>query len=899
MSIRPLPEDVVGKIRSSSTITSLNGVVCGLLKNSLDAGATKVNIQVEYARGNCIVEDNGLGIVPGDFAEGGGLGKSYYTSKFPPQHGLYGRQGTFLASLSTLSLLTVTSHHYRHNSHNTISIHHGKLLKRQTPSLPGERFQIFDHGTRIAVNDLFGSLPVRVKHRATLFSDRSGLDKEWGRLVHDVVGLLVSWPSGVTVFLCEAKGQRELRLKPPENASMVSRALRFFTQASLADSGDVDSWIPVSATAGHITIKGCISLNPVATRRSQFISVGILPVSNEYGSNVLYEEVNKMFTSSDFGISERQDGMSNDETAKNSQRKSKGADRWPMYYLRITLKGAEDFFAVDDMSSHSDRDLERIIGLLRTVIYSFLKKHHLRPQKFQSPSDKSVFSTAPRRSTRASKGRQSTSAAASKPSSQVLLAVSGSSLSDSPFDGWNRMKIGPRTERKPAKEVMQQHETGPSSSEIIVTDRLVGEGGRLLRKPFGVSPPRSPAMEGGKRSDAESQGNPETAPLTLAERPKRASEALLSEKAKRLKVSGQSAKNGVLTDKTEAAREKKPSEWLQNILISWKNPVFEPTQPAVPRINDEAPAPLRNAAPTHGLHRCCGEDKGEVRFETASIGLEGRVSRSALAEAQVVAQVDKKFILLKLALRNMADGREPSSSCALVMLDQHAADERCRLEDLMVGYFKQDASSKTLKAVVEPLERPLIFDISEREYGLLSRYQEHLEAWGIMCKAQRRAASTKQEQTGYTVIVSALPPSILERCRTEPRLLVELMRKEIWKLNDEGIIPPRPRSAGRAAEQAQASTADFHGCPRGILELLHSRACRSAIMFNDALSAEECDQLVRRLARCAFPFQCAHGRPSLVPLVDLGTGLRIRGWDGDERVGGDLRMWKRWMKSVA
>ncbi|UKZ56182.1 hypothetical protein TrVGV298_010011 [Trichoderma virens] len=717
MSIRPLPEDVVGKIRSSSTITSLNGVVCGLLKNSLDAGATKVNIHVEYGRGNCIVEDDGLGIVPGDFAEDGGLGKPYYTSKFPPQHGLYGRQGTFLASLSNLSLLMVTSHHYRHNSHNTISIHHGKLLRRQTPSLPGERFQLFDHGTRVAVNDLFGSLPVRVKHRATLFSDRPGLDKEWGRLVHDVVGLLVSWPSGVTVSLRETKGQRELRLKPPDNADMVSRALRFFTQASLADSGDVDSWVPVSATAGHITIKGCISLNPVATRRSQFMSVGILPVSNEYGSNVLYEEVNKMFASSDFGV--------------------------------IGHKGA----------------------------------------------------------------------------------------------------------------------------------------------------PLSPG-KGGKRVDAESQDESETNPLTLAERPKRVAEHLSSEKAKRLKVSGSGSRDGEPMGRTEASEKNEPREWLQDILKSWRNPVFESTQAGVPRINDEAPAPVRDTTSIHGSHRCCGDDKGEVRFEAASIGLEGRVSRSALAEAQVVAQVDRKFILLKLPLRNMTDGREPSSSCALVMLDQHAADERCRLEELMAGYFKQDGSHKFPRAVVEPLERPLIFEISDREYDLLQRYQEHLEAWGILYKIQRRAASMKQEQDGYTVAVSALPPSILERCRTEPRLLVELMRKEIWKLDDEGIMPPRPRSAGRTAEQAQPSTADFHGCPRGILELLHSRACRSAIMFNDALSAEECELLVRQLARCAFPFQCAHGRPSLVPLVDLGSGFGIRGWDEDERVGGDARVWKRWMESV-
>ncbi|KKO97049.1 hypothetical protein THAR02_10849 [Trichoderma harzianum] len=899
MSIRPLPEDVVGKIRSSSTITSLNGVVCGLLKNSLDAGASKVNVYIEYGRGNCIVEDNGLGIVPGDFAEDGGLGKSYFTSKFPPQHGLYGRQGTFLSSLSALSLLTVTSHHYRNNSHNTLSIHHGKLLKRQTPSLPGDRFQIFDHGTRVAVNDLFGSLPVRVKHRATFFSDRPGLEKEWGRLVHDVVGLLVSWPSGVTVFLREAKGQRELRLKPPENANMISRAVRFFTQASLADSGDVDSWIPVSATAGHITIKGCISLNPVVTRRSQFISVGILPVSNEYGSNVLYEEVNKMFASSNFGIAEHQDGKSNDGTGPN-QKKGKGADRWPIFYLRITLKGAEDVFDVDDVSSHSHGDLERIIDLLRAVIYSFLKKHHMRPQKIQSSSDKSVFSTAPHRSTTwATKGRQSSTAASKASLSQALPSEPVSSLSDSPFDGWNRMKVGPRTERRPAKEMLQRHEIGPSNSETIVTDRLIGEGGKLLRKPFDVSAPLSPGAKGGKRVEVESQSQdtPKTGPLALAERPKRVAGDLPSEKAKRLKVSGPNFRDEAPKERKEASEKKEPSEWLRNVLKSWKNPVFESTQLGIPRINDEAPEPVRDAISNHGSHRCCNEDKGGVRFETASIGIEGRVSRSALAAAQVVAQVDKKFILLKLPLSNMTDGREPNSSCALVMLDQHAADERCRLEELMAGYFKRDGSNGILKAVVEPFPRPLIFEISEREYHLLVRYQEHLEAWGILYKTQRRAASTEQERDGCTVAVSALPPSILERCRTEPRLLVELVRKEIWKLDDEGIIPPRPRRAAEQA-QAQACTADFHGCPRGILELLHSRACRSAIMFNDALSAEECEQLVRRLAKCAFPFQCAHGRPSLVPLVDLGTGARIRGWNEDERGEKDLRVWKRWITTT-
>lgn len=75
MSIQPLPPNVVSQIKSATAITSLNSVVCELVKNSLDAGSTKIDIAVDYVRGGCDVEDDGLGIVPSEFRENGGLGK--------------------------------------------------------------------------------------------------------------------------------------------------------------------------------------------------------------------------------------------------------------------------------------------------------------------------------------------------------------------------------------------------------------------------------------------------------------------------------------------------------------------------------------------------------------------------------------------------------------------------------------------------------------------------------------------------------------------------------------------------------------------------------------------------------------------------------------------------------
>jgi DNA mismatch repair protein MLH3 len=101
-------------------------------------------------------------------------------------------------------------------------------------------------------------------------------------------------------------------------------------------------------------------------------------------------------------------------------------------------------------------------------------------------------------------------------------------------------------------------------------------------------------------------------------------------------------------------------------------------------------------------------------------------------------------------------------------------------------------------------------------------------------------------------------------------------------------------------------------CPRGLLDLINSKACRGksvidsqldylldeitvwsvlgAIMFNDSLSVAQCETLVKQLSKTVFPFQCAHGRfvlalyfppripyplpntrPSLVPLIEIGA----------------------------
>ena len=44
---------------------------------------------------------------------------------------------------------------------------------------------------------------------------------------------------------------------------------------------------------------------------------------------------------------------------------------------------------------------------------------------------------------------------------------------------------------------------------------------------------------------------------------------------------------------------------------------------------------------------------------------------------------------------------------------------------------------------------------------------------------------------------------------------------------------------------------------------------KDAIKFGDKLSALKCESLIRGLSNCYLSFQCAHGRPTIFPLINL------------------------------
>lgn len=854
-----------------------------------------------------------------------------------------------------------------------MSIHNSKILARHLPCPPEQRFLTFDHGTRITVRDLFGSMPVRVKHRA-LQGDKSSFSKDWDRLLSDLVALMIFWPGEIAVTIREISNRQSIKLRTGcRSRTWLNDGCRLLHQASFSNSPDTIDWVPIGASSPKLSIDGYVCREPVATKRVQFISLGIEPLSNESQCNVLFEEVNRVFADSDFGAvdteSDSDGGRKRPKTEGFTGRElklRKGVDRWPMFFLRITAapSAINKSLDLEDILDDRQPNLALITDLLKATFYEFLKKNHCRPKtvnlSVKDRSGRSKQNEESRGRLEEAKARSravSVSSSTEKPPRKAPRLETPESRSESPFDGWSRIKSGQtlHTFKEPLQATSRsqslslssgtgvqnaQDTTKPkrSASSIDESSRppLYDTNGKLTPNPFDeIDPkqlrarasqgatPQQKATEGSTRPPQESAKdkaiewiNPAMKLATLVH--PRTGFVL---PPKPLTLSRRAAKQPTQIDNTDEeslAAKGETTSWAKDLVDKWENPVFELTERPIPRLPDVSDMLGIDVKP--GGHHC---DHGlstlnmGSHHEAPAMGLQGRVSKNGLRGAELVAQVDSKFILVKVPFNEIQDGRigvrSSSASSCMVLIDQHAADERCRVEDLMKDYFNHRATNsrgKAWEAVTELLPKPLFFELSRRDRDVLCRSQGHFAHWGIFYDIEiplsgqhldGKKPKNKEIGPKARVVVRSLPPAILARCRTEPGLLSNLIRTEAWRLNDEpgpAKKPPKadPELAGNDGDSSPPWVSLFHGCPQGLIELINSRSCRSAIMFNDPLTREQCSDLLARLVQCAFPFQCAHGRPSMVPLVDLGRGVDQMGNASGESQTGFGQAFKQWKR---
>src|SRR5436853_729482 len=156
--IHVLSEQVANKIAAGEVVERPASVVKELLENSLDAGSTRIRIQVEAGGKKLIqVTDNGCGMVRDDALL---AFERHATSKIKNAEDLLsvatlGFRGEALPSIGSVSRLRLETRAPDEASGTVIEINGGKIFKVEEAGLPA--------GTCITVRDLFFNIPARKK----------------------------------------------------------------------------------------------------------------------------------------------------------------------------------------------------------------------------------------------------------------------------------------------------------------------------------------------------------------------------------------------------------------------------------------------------------------------------------------------------------------------------------------------------------------------------------------------------------------------------------------------------------------------------------------------------------------------------------------------------------------
>ncbi|XP_023192478.1 PMS1 protein homolog 1 isoform X3 [Xiphophorus maculatus] len=155
--MKQLPADTVRLLSSSQVVTSVVSVVKELMENSLDAGASSVDVKLEnFGLDRTEVRDNGCGIKAADAPV---MAVRHFTSKISSHEDLerletYGFRGEALGSICAVAEVTVTTKTEEEDVSTQYTLDSSGGIVSQRPSHLGG-------GTSVSVAKLFGKLPVR------------------------------------------------------------------------------------------------------------------------------------------------------------------------------------------------------------------------------------------------------------------------------------------------------------------------------------------------------------------------------------------------------------------------------------------------------------------------------------------------------------------------------------------------------------------------------------------------------------------------------------------------------------------------------------------------------------------------------------------------------------------
>ena len=271
--IKVLPEDVISKIAAGEVIERPASVLKELLENSLDSGASRIEVEIKNAgRGLIRVHDDGRGMDSEDLRLSLGRHATSKLNTFDDIYSLatFGFRGEALYSIFAVSRLKMTS--YRAGAESGFLIEgEGGHITAETPAPPVK-------GTTVEAADLFFNTPARAKFMKSDASERA-------HIIKTVEEAALSNPG--TAFRLVIDGAELLNLPVLPGGlweNLKNRASAVFGKAVYAGMVKLESKTPGMAVYGFASRQDAFC----ATRANQYFFVNRRPVASMLIRQALY-----------------------------------------------------------------------------------------------------------------------------------------------------------------------------------------------------------------------------------------------------------------------------------------------------------------------------------------------------------------------------------------------------------------------------------------------------------------------------------------------------------------------------------------------------------------------------------------------------------------------------------
>ncbi|KAF8505939.1 hypothetical protein F5888DRAFT_1604331 [Russula emetica] len=811
-TLRPLSEPVRTRLRSTHILTSLPQVVSQLVQNSLDASASHIDIGVDCQEWECWVKDDGNGIQRSGLDA---LSKSYQAGRYNTSkaHTLdsleeistFGFRGEALASAADVSCLEISSRTAISRQTWSIITKNGNCLYNG----PAARWRMEHSGTVVYLRDIFHNLPIRR-------NSHSRPSKTIEIICRDIETLALVFPrvsfTVNTVRQLPEIGPRNDRvLHIPKSTSVLS-AFRHIYGKALADGVD-----EVAVSSGAAKIDGFISLRGSHINRH--------PLSP---SHLLHRNIDQAFSNSSFSKIVRMGIFSRNTLMTAGVRSPRKLDRKPIYVLSLTVppKDIDNCLEPGKSMIHVSNE-DTISAFFDTVIRTFLVRHGFLSGDVQP---------APQ------KRRKVITAVGDKPDMGNPRQTSHSAPSDT-------HRTMTSTRERYDLPSLHVNPVIRISSSFQVDDDDDDENGVVRTDPSsGVT------FLVEKRTD-------QSYPCTL-----------LSQESDEGSAQAIIPTRRTIAVPDSGDREDEPPSWILDALKD--NSAYFVREKLIPSVSQRLPnfLPLSSepVAPTCATQPSLHADGSFILDRPSTWCLQ----KDDLARMNVINQLDRKFILCAVdEIKGSDDSRQESDNPRrmLVFVDQHAASERVRVEGFLKTLchnfldFEGNGSQSPDRVELDP---PRAILLSRKDASILRSTQSILGRWcfGLSWPESKSCDQSIDQDEYEQFLVHSVPCVVSEKLLAGDELR-NFFKEFAAESETDGVLPALGSQSQHGGDPDHLTWHKaLRWCPKGLLALINSRACRGAIMFNDSLSIKQCERLMAQLAETAFPFQCAHGRS--VPELD-------------------------------